>query len=227
MLIILTVVFAVVGVILLFKKQHVLGITLLVSMLICQSFILLDANKHYGTSKYTATQTEQIAPVANIKGNKILVKEKIKQGKTEYQAYATKTPGKSEIHTVLNKQKTVKINTDSNDSNKEIKNIKYRYNDTIQKLLFTGITNSGQLSSQEITYNLNSNWHIVTKSQLKRAGKVLKEPKTQLAIKQDVENDVHNQIKTDPTLAKNPANLKKLEDKALTKAVGNVIDSAK
>ncbi|MQS90276.1 DUF4811 domain-containing protein [Companilactobacillus mishanensis] len=227
MLIILTIVLAVVGVILLFKKQHILGITLLIGMLICQAFIILDSSQHYGTSKYTTTQTEQIAPVANIKGNKILIKEKIKQGKTEYQAYATKSLGKSEIQTVLNKQKIVTINQNSKYSNKVTKNIKYRYNDTLQKLLFSGITNSGQLSSQEITYNLDPAWHVITKSQLKHAGKVLKEPKTQSTIKQNVENDVQSEIKQNPTLAKNPTNLKRIEDKALTKAVGNVIDSAK
>ncbi|AKP67669.1 DUF4811 domain-containing protein [Companilactobacillus ginsenosidimutans] len=228
MLILLTIIFAILGAWALFKKRNFLGISALVVMLLCQVFILLDATQHFGTSTYTTSHVEKIAPVTDIKGNQIMITEKIKQGKTEFLAYATKKPGESEVHTVLNKHKSVKVFSDHPKyAYKETSNNKYRYNSAFYQFLFTGITNSGQQKSQTITYHLTSSWHALSKDQLKHTGKVLKEPKTQATIKSEVASVVQNQIKQDPSLKQNDTRLKNLEDKALSQSVGKILEQSK
>ena len=228
MLLVITVLLALGGAWALFKKHNVIGISALILLVICQAFILLDSTQHFGTTTFAATKTEQIAPVADIKGNQIMIKEKVKQGKTEYSAYATKKPGKSTIHTVLNKQKTVKVNqTKKVQAYKETTNDKYRYNNGFERVLYTGITNSGQVKQQTITYHIDSTWHQLSKQQLKSAAKVLKEPKTLAQIKSEVTADVQRQVKQDPSIASSDTKMKKLENKALEQSVSNVLDNLK
>lgn len=196
---------------LLVTRRHGWGSFALVVMLFCQGVLLLDTQQHFGTTVKTETLTSKIAPIASVKGNHLLVTERIKRGKTRYTAYATRHPQTQRTQLILNHQKTVRIVTGvpTNQVAKVTKNRRYQYQTVWAKWLFSGVTTAGQLQRQTVTYRLSASWQVLTKSQLTTLSRRLKQKSTQVALKKTVKQQVAAKIKTNPELASQQAILVK------------------
>lgn len=202
MLIIMMVVAAFLAGWLLITKRHGWGSLFLMVMLVCQGLLIVDAQQHFGTTIKTVTTTAKIAPITSAKGNHVLVTEQLKKGKTVYTAYATRKPSNQKVQLVLNRQKRVRVTYHAKRVAQVTSKRVYHYTNTAAQWLFSGVTNDGQLQRQTVTYQLNKHWHVLTKKQLTKLGKMLKQKSVKTAMKKTVTRQVTNEIKINPKLAK-------------------------
>jgi len=208
---------------LLVTRRHVWGGIALVVMLASQILILADTQQHFGTTLKAQTLTEKIAPIASVKGNHLLVKKQVKQGKTQYTAYAARDPRTHKPQLILNHHKTVRVTTSAaaNQVAKVTQNYRYQYRNKPLKWFFSGVTNAGQLQRQTVTYRLAANWHVLTKLQLTKLSHRLKQKATQANLKVAVTKQVTAKLKANPKLVSQKATLVKQAEQA---AVGTLIN---
>ncbi|MFT8399784.1 MAG: DUF4811 domain-containing protein [Lentilactobacillus diolivorans] len=206
-----------------FYTQHQkIGIIAAIALLLVQGGLLLDSQSHFGTTTDKHTQISQIKPIASIHANHIMIIKTIKQGKTHYKAFATKKPGSSKLSLILNKDKKVVIQKSAdNPSQLLTTNTQYHYNNSLVKFLFTGVTSQGQLKRQVVTYQLNQDWAVLSKQQLKSAATKLKSKSFQARMQAQVKTKLTAKIKQDPKLLKQPKQLKRLQNELVKKAVGH------
>lgn len=228
MLLIIMLIIAILTGWLFYKNRNGLGFCALILLIACQGLLITDSMQHFGTAQRTTTAIEKIAPVADIKGNKVMITEKIKQGKTIYTAYATKKPTHSKVTTILNKHKRVKIKFSSNNgaASKVTQNNNYNYINDFAKLMYSGVTNNNQLKQQTITYRLTSDWYPLSKQALKKVGKTLKAKSTQQKMKGYVAGKIKPQLQKDPKLATDKQKMQQLENKYVKDYIGGIMKKA-
>lgn len=209
-----------------YKNRKKLGLCALILLIACQGLLIIDSMQHFGTAQRTTTTAEKIAPIADIKGNKVMITEKIKQGKTVYTAYATKKPGHAKVTTILNKHKRVKVNFSSNNrtASKVTENDNYNYMNHFAKLMYSGVTNNNQLKQQTITYHLTSDWYPLSKQELKKVGKTLKTKTTQQKMKVYAAGKIKQQLQKDSKLATDKQKMQQLENKYVKDYIGQIME---
>ncbi|MFX3618655.1 MAG: DUF4811 domain-containing protein [Sporolactobacillus sp.] len=225
MLLIITLIIAILTGWLFYKNSNKLGFCALILLIACQGLLMIDSMQHFGTDQRTTMAIEKIAPVADIKGNKVMITEKIKQGKTIYTAYATKKSADSKITTILNKHKQVKVTFSSHNgaASKVTENDNYDYINHFAKLMYSGVTNNNQLKQQTIIYQLTSDWYPLSKHELKEVGKTLKAKTTQQRMKVYATGKIKQQLQKDPKLATSKKKMQQLENRYVKKYVGRIM----
>ncbi|AZZ60543.1 DUF4811 domain-containing protein [Oenococcus sp. UCMA 16435] len=228
MLLIIIVLLVVLAVYLFYKNRTYLGIFTLIILLAGQGLLLLDSIYHFGTEQYIVTSTKRINPVTSIKGNKVLITEKLKEGKTSYTAYGTKEKSNGKTVVILNKQKQINVNFSAKQRSayQITENKEYRYTNRFAKFIYTGITNNKQLKDQTIKYQLTSNWYRLSKAALKKLAKNLKTKTTQQKIKIYVANKIMQEVKKDPKLLSNKKKIQQLKNNFVKKYIGRMIERA-
>ncbi|WP_260151251.1 DUF4811 domain-containing protein [Lentilactobacillus hilgardii] len=201
-----------------------MGSITIVLLIMAQALLVMDSQYHYATKVNDDIHISQVKPITSIHDNHVMVTKGIKEGKTTYQAFATKNKTNSKPHIILNKDKKVLVNREKNHQNQLVtNNHQYQYTNQFANLLFAGITNQNQLKQQVVTYNLGNDWYLLSKGQLKSVAKKLKSKSFQNKLTNTVKISVQKKIKRNPKLLKQPQKLKIIQNQLIKSKIGSLL----
>ncbi|MCT3398816.1 DUF4811 domain-containing protein [Lentilactobacillus hilgardii] len=224
MLILIVIILCIVAGVSFYKHHNFLGSITIVLLIMAQALLVMDSQYHYATKVNDDIHISQVKPITSIHDNHVMVTKGIKEGKTTYQAFATKNKTNSKPHIILNKDKKVLVNREKNHQNQLVtNNHQYQYTNQFANLLFAGITNQNQLKQQVVTYNLGNDWYLLSKGQLKSVAKKLKSKSFQNKLTNTVKISVQKKIKRNPKLLKQPQKLKIIQNQLIKSKIGSLL----
>lgn len=190
-----------------------------------QSLALADTHYQFGTIKESIITQRQIQPMVSFPvTNSVLLYRNIKKGTDNKQIYVYKYTKKGRKKTTYTDKIKVKlVRSESQRATRSTQVTSLRYINRVDKILFTGINNDGQIVKTTVSFHLPRDWQVMTTKQVKAAGNKLKNSKGKL--KKIVKAQLSEYFENHPEAANNPQNVRNESNRILNEQVKKVIET--
>lgn len=183
------------------KKGHTFWsiISLIVLVLSVTVFALHDVN-HLGMKVKTRTETMSLASTSN-KANLLLYKQ-LGTGSEKIYIYKTDIHQTKAKHTWIDSQAKSKVVTTKSQPKLVIKKHQYVYDSALSKAMFGILGDNNETKSIDYRFEINPTWSVLSTNQAAKLQTALKQPATQMKLKQMVASQVKAELMQ--AMKKNP-----------------------
>lgn len=155
-------------------QYSISGLFLIISI-VMSCFLMLNDNSHFGMKLVTQTTTTKIASVSKNKQLGLLIYKQLGTGNERVYIYRPANSDKT-THTQIKYNTTNNVVQNNNIKTPELvtKTQKYTYKNNFWKVMFIGLSLDKEIYHRTNTFNIPSNWYVVSTNQLQQLEQKLK-----------------------------------------------------